>query len=200
MTRTVKLQLFELPELSETTQFTMFVPTGNREPDGGVQETKRLDSQMSLTIGGENVTTAPPESRGASAAMMFAGDGLHGDWSTWRKHSIRPYEMVDTSLLALPKEGRQVFYAQALAMMVFLERLCLARPGCGVGELATALESEQVTPERLFDWAAAERSRDLAHTASPSVWAEYEKRGEFSPRTLEALLRRAQFSTKVPGN
>src|ERR1044071_3157808 len=78
MTRTVKLQVFELPELSETVQFTVFVPTGKVEPDGGVTVTARVASQMSLTRGGGNAQTAPPESRGASASMMFAGQVMMG--------------------------------------------------------------------------------------------------------------------------
>jgi hypothetical protein len=59
-------------------QCTVFVPTGKMEPDGGVTVTARLDSQMSLTTGGANVTTAPPESRGFSAAMMFDGQTMVG--------------------------------------------------------------------------------------------------------------------------
>ena len=124
--------------------------------------------------------------------MMFAGDNPHDYWNMWRKNPIRLDEMVATFPSTQPKEASEVFYAQAFVMMEFLDRLCLARAGCGVAELATVLESEQVTPERLFDWAAAERSEDLAHTAAPSIWADYEKRGNFSPKTLEALLRRAR--------
>src|SRR5437879_5159999 len=78
MTRTEKLHVFELPELSQTAQCTMFVPTGKSEPDGGVTLTERLDSQMSLTTGGGNVTIAPPESNGISAAMMVAGPPMVG--------------------------------------------------------------------------------------------------------------------------
>jgi len=126
------------------------------------------------------------------AAMTFAGDRPANYWSTWRENPIRIERMVSTFPSTESKASAEIFYAQAFVMMEFLERLCLARTECGLAELAAALASERVTPERLFDWASEERSRDLAHTSAPSIWNDYAARGDFSPKTLQALLDRAR--------
>jgi hypothetical protein len=74
----VNVQTLELPELSATTQVTVLVPTGNLEPDGGVLETARLVSQLSLTTGDAKETAAPPESIGDSPATTTAGHVMLG--------------------------------------------------------------------------------------------------------------------------
>jgi hypothetical protein len=61
-TVTVKLQLAEFPAQSQASQFTVVVPTGNVEPDGGVQVVtpgvhlpaglfRQTNGQLSITVG-----------------------------------------------------------------------------------------------------------------------------------------------------
>lgn len=111
-------------------------------------------------------------------------------WQTWRDHPIDLDRMVATFPTTASPDAAAVFYAQAYVMTEFLERLCLARPECGLAELANALKSRQTTPERLFDWAIARRGDDLFRTTRLALWDDYAERGNFAPATLDVLLHR----------
>jgi len=116
-------------------------------------------------------------------------------WQTWRRNPIVLDRMVDTfPTTGAPADGA-VFYAQAYVMTDFLERLCEARRECGLAELAQALKSGVVTPERLFAWAVSRRGEDLIRTTPLPLWDDYAERGNFSPETLQVLWHR-----KPPAN
>jgi len=125
------------------------------------------------------------------AAMAFAADGPRNYYQTWRKNPIHVEQMITTFPSTQPEEAQELFYVKAFVMTEFLERLCLARTNCGIAELAAALESGRVSADDLFDWAAHERSSDLAHTALRSIWEDYAAHGNFPPATMKALLDRA---------
>jgi len=124
------------------------------------------------------------------AAMELANDLPHGYWTVWRRNPISLERMVNP----FPKTGNldraTAYYAQAYVMMEFLQSLCDARVGCGIGKLANALASGRVAPEALFEWATAERGRDLMHTTRVTLWDDYVKQGSFPGETLAALLDR----------
>jgi hypothetical protein len=56
-TVTVKLQVAVLPDASVAVQVTVVVPTGNVEPEGGLQATVTPE-QLSDAVGAEKVTVA----------------------------------------------------------------------------------------------------------------------------------------------
>ena|SRR5260221_8414054 len=59
-TITLNAHVFVLPELSTATQETMFVPTGNKEPEAGVQNGLRFPSQLSAALTLKLTATAAP--------------------------------------------------------------------------------------------------------------------------------------------
>lgn len=125
------------------------------------------------------------------AAMEIAGDKPLGYWATWRKNPIELEQMVERFPKTARLDEATAFYAQAYAMTEFLQRLCLMRDGCGLGELANALIGNRADPETLFERAASSRGGDLARTSRVSLWADYVEQGNFPPHTLAALLKRA---------
>ena len=58
LTRTLKLQVAVLPQASTAVQFTVVSPTGNSEPDAGVQKTLTGAGQLSVAVT-VKVATAP---------------------------------------------------------------------------------------------------------------------------------------------
>jgi hypothetical protein len=126
------------------------------------------------------------------AAMTFAHDQPQGYYDRWRKNPIDLEQMVETFPNTAPLEIATTFYAQAYAMMDFLDRLCLTRTACGTAELVRALQNGSATPETLFDWAVAQSGSDLVHTARLSLWEDYVEHGNFPPATMDALLARAR--------
>ena len=78
MTRMLNVQEFEFPEPSIAVQVTVFVPTGKMDPFVGELTNVSAPSQMSDATGAGNVTAAPPESRGASATIISAGQEIVG--------------------------------------------------------------------------------------------------------------------------
>jgi hypothetical protein len=123
-------------------------------------------------------------------ATMIAGDQPRDSFALFKANPPQVSAMIEEPENAASLYEASVYYAQAYMMVEFLERLCLRRSPCGVDELAHAIASGDVLPEDLFDWAANERSSDLSSTAEVSVWADYVKYGNFTPRTYQALLHR----------
>jgi len=126
-------------------------------------------------------------------AMMIANEQ---EWSlrplTWKAHALPLEQMVlyfpDTTNVALT----QAFYGQAYLMVEFLDRLCVGRPtGCGARELVDALKTGRADAATLFDWAVAERGRDLVTTPGLPLWEDYLKNGNFSAAQETTLLERA---------
>src|ERR1051326_4929077 len=76
LTVTVKKQVLVLPETSKAVHTTVFVPTGNAEPDSG-ETFVLVSAQLSLTVGGGNVTTALAWPNGMLVAMS-AGHVIEG--------------------------------------------------------------------------------------------------------------------------
>lgn len=125
------------------------------------------------------------------AAMAFGGDCPNNAWQLWREHRFDSKEMVSGFPRSASLETAAEFNAQACIMMEFLERLCLARPGCGMHELANALTSGEATPYTLFNWAISRRGADLFRTTSLPLWDDYAERGDFASPTKATLLQRA---------
>src|ERR1051325_4549489 len=71
-TSTVKLQLPVLPEASVAEQFTVVVPEGNVEPDGGTQVAVRVPEQLSVAEAEKFTTAEHP------CVTMFAGQVTTG--------------------------------------------------------------------------------------------------------------------------
>jgi len=71
---TLKLQLSVLPEASVAVHVTIEVPTGNIEPDGGLQ-TAVAPGQLSVTVGAGKVTDVLVESGHVCAAIAVTGAG-----------------------------------------------------------------------------------------------------------------------------
>jgi hypothetical protein len=69
-TVTVKLECALLPCASVAVQFTVVVPTGNVEPDVGVQPTRSVPSTRSVAVGFVYVTATPV---GPPCAVMLGG-------------------------------------------------------------------------------------------------------------------------------
>lgn len=124
------------------------------------------------------------------AATRIAGDRPRDSYELFRKNPPEVARMTGELEDSASLTEANVYYAQAYEMLEFLERLCLRREPCGVGELAHALAGGEVSPEDLFHWAASDRSGDLSSTAQVSVWDDYLKHGNFAPETYQALLRR----------
>jgi hypothetical protein len=124
------------------------------------------------------------------AATMIARDQPMDAYTLFKRHPVPTSQMIDGPKKSASVYEANVYYAQAYVMVDFLERLCLNRKSCGLGELAQALISGTTTPEGLFEWATEQRSQDLAPTAEVSVWSDYVKYGSFAPQTYQALLNR----------
>jgi hypothetical protein len=75
-TVTVKEQTLVLPEVSVAMQFTVVVPIGKMEPDGG-ETLVEATPQLSVTVGPEKFTTALVCACG-TLVMMFAGQAMVG--------------------------------------------------------------------------------------------------------------------------
>src|SRR5689334_10421895 len=74
-TVTVNVQLCWLPLASAAVAVTVVVPTGNSEPEAGLQSTGAAP-QLSVAVGQANVTICPPG--GAPVTVMFAGQTSSG--------------------------------------------------------------------------------------------------------------------------
>jgi hypothetical protein len=100
-------------------------------------------------------------------------------------------QMVETFPNSLSPVEAEIFYGQAYAMTRFLKQLCGMRTDCDpLAGLVKALKDGSATPETLFDWATAERGRDVGHTNQLPLWDDYVKRGNLAPATIDALMHR----------
>ena len=96
-TVTVKLECALLPCASDAVQFTVVVPTGNVEPEVGVQPTGSVPSTRSVAVGFAYVTPTPVE---PPCAVMLAGvplmTGAVVSWTVTLKVDceLLPYESV----------------------------------------------------------------------------------------------------------
>lgn len=115
------------------------------------------------------------------AALEFAGD-FPGDYlERARKAPLVPSEMVEGLPKAISLERATTFYAQAYAMLKFLEQLCGSSEPCGSRALAKALIADQTTPSTLFQWALIQWGG--ARTARwRELWGEYVTTGTLNPR------------------
>jgi hypothetical protein len=112
-------------------------------------------------------------------------------WQKWKDHPLSMERMVNLFPTTADPEETATFYGQAYHMTHMLERLCLARSGCGPMELFDALRSGEATPETLFEWAVERRGSDLVAETHLPVWEDYLAHGSFGPENYRALLERA---------
>ncbi len=127
-------------------------------------------------------------------AMRAAREEQHetqAAWLTWKDHPLSMERMVNLFPTTADPEEAATLYGQAYHMTHMLERLCLARSGCGPMELFDALRSGEATPETLFEWAVRRRGNDLVATTHLPVWEDYLAHGTFGRENYRALLRRA---------
>jgi hypothetical protein len=132
-------------------------------------------------------------------AMLAASEIEHETRASWLKWKDRPLpmeRMVNLFPATADPEEVATFYGQAYHMTRMLERLCLARSGCGPMELFDSLRSGEATPETLFEWAVRRRGSDLVATTRVPVWEDYLAHGTFGPENYYALLQRRR--TVVP--
>lgn len=129
-------------------------------------------------------------------AMRATGEEHHetqAAWLTWKDHPLSMERMVNLFPTTADSEDVATFYGQAYHMTNMLERLCLARTGCGPLELIEALRSGEATPETLFDWAVERRGSDLVAKTRVSLWEDYRTHGTFGKANYGALLERANM-------
>ena len=74
-TVTVKLQLASRLAASEAVQFTVFVPSGNADPEGGLQTTV-TSGQLSVAL--TMKLTIADEAPSGAVTVMFAGQLMPG--------------------------------------------------------------------------------------------------------------------------